>query len=385
MKYIFTAILLFLLSYNSKAQGWEDVSGGIDDIVYDMIKFDNELYVGGRFYFGVKSWDGSTWTNYPNLPGIGSILTLSVHNDTLYAGGGSPYQSSQSSVFRLINGGWEQIGGNFNKNPFSSTQQLISYDSLLISGGRFNTIGGVTIKNIASWDGNVWDSMGDGLDSTVLHLEVHEDTLYATGEFMASGSNTNVQNIAKWDGSNWISFDSNIVFSTTGPMKSFQGDLLIGNVWNNISGIEMKGIARWDGTNYSSMGDTIIKKIHEFWEFSNELYIAADIFASPPLILKRTVMKWNGTDWSQIGANFNQWIVCLEDYDNMLYCGGQFSAPTSHIGRYNPFLSTNEYKLEDKEIVKVVDLTGREIVEKPNTLLIYIYSDGTTKKVFRVE
>lgn len=36
-----------------------------------------------------------------------------------------------------------------------------------------------------------------------------------------------------------------------------------------------------------------------------------------------------------------------------------------------------------KELIKVVDLTGRETEVKPNKLLIYIYSDGTTKKVFK--
>jgi hypothetical protein len=37
------------------------------------------------------------------------------------------------------------------------------------------------------------------------------------------------------------------------------------------------------------------------------------------------------------------------------------------------------------ELLKIVDLMGRETEDKPNTLLIYIYSDGTAEKVFRVE
>ena len=28
---------------------------------------------------------------------------------------------------------------------------------------------------------------------------------------------------------------------------------------------------------------------------------------------------------------------------------------------------------------------GRETEDKPNTMLIYIYSDGTTEKVYRIE
>ena len=36
-------------------------------------------------------------------------------------------------------------------------------------------------------------------------------------------------------------------------------------------------------------------------------------------------------------------------------------------------------------IIKIIDLMGRETIEKPNTILIYVYSDGSTEKVYRVE
>lgn len=39
----------------------------------------------------------------------------------------------------------------------------------------------------------------------------------------------------------------------------------------------------------------------------------------------------------------------------------------------------------DKTLIKIVDSMGRETEIKPNTLLFYVYSDGTTEKVFRVE
>ena len=37
------------------------------------------------------------------------------------------------------------------------------------------------------------------------------------------------------------------------------------------------------------------------------------------------------------------------------------------------------------ELIKIVDLMGRDSEDKPNTLQVYIYSDGTTEKVFRIE
>lgn len=51
----------------------------------------------------------------------------------------------------------------------------------------------------------------------------------------------------------------------------------------------------------------------------------------------------------------------------------------------NGFASVPTLQNSPKTLVKVVDLMGREAESKPNTLLIYVYSDGTTEKVFRVE
>ncbi len=45
----------------------------------------------------------------------------------------------------------------------------------------------------------------------------------------------------------------------------------------------------------------------------------------------------------------------------------------------------NELKPQEKEVMRIVDLMGRDAEDKPNTLLIYIYSDNSTERVFRVE
>jgi hypothetical protein len=40
---------------------------------------------------------------------------------------------------------------------------------------------------------------------------------------------------------------------------------------------------------------------------------------------------------------------------------------------------------ENKVVVRIIDTMGRETEDKLNTLLIFIYSDGTREKIFRVE
>jgi len=45
----------------------------------------------------------------------------------------------------------------------------------------------------------------------------------------------------------------------------------------------------------------------------------------------------------------------------------------------------NELLTPEKKLIRIVDTMGIEREDKPNSLLIYIYSDGTTEKVFSVE
>jgi hypothetical protein len=53
--------------------------------------------------------------------------------------------------------------------------------------------------------------------------------------------------------------------------------------------------------------------------------------------------------------------------------------------KYSNFLSTGENNIDKPELLRIVDLTGRETPLRKNTILIYIYSDGSVKKVFTAE
>ena len=72
-----------------------------------------------------------------------------------------------------------------------------------------------------------------------------------------------------------------------------------------------------------------------------------------------------------------------------LICYGQNNIPIwNAIGddECNLTLNNQELSLNTvKTLMRIVDLTGRETDAKSNTLLIYIYSDGTKEKVFRFE
>ena len=54
----------------------------------------------------------------------------------------------------------------------------------LYVGGNFTTAGGVTVNNIAKWDGTAWFALGTGTNSTVSALAADSSgNLYVGGNF----------------------------------------------------------------------------------------------------------------------------------------------------------------------------------------------------------
>ena len=45
----------------------------------------------------------------------------------------------------------------------------------------------------------------------------------------------------------------------------------------------------------------------------------------------------------------------------------------------------NELNTSEPELIRIVDVMGRETAFKPNTVLIYVYADGTTERVMKLE
>jgi hypothetical protein len=62
------------------------------------------------------------------------------------------------------------------------------------------------------------------------------------------------------------------------------------------------------------------------------------------------------------------------------------SSQWGECGNYQDFfVGIEELTETNVHLIRIVDLLGLETEDLPNTLLIYVYSDGTTEKVVRIE
>lgn len=69
------------------------------------------------------------------------------------------------------------------------------------------------------------------------------------------------------------------------------------------------------------------------------------------------------------GTSWGRWEFVTGDYSN----------PGVDL---NVVLAVDDFSLQKKELVKIVDILGRETTFKNNNILFYIYSDGSTERKY---
>jgi len=338
----YTFIIIAIISFHSGfCQQWRGAGKGVNNVVYDLIKFKGKLYSSGRN--GVASWDGTKWEGVDKLLYmVGYSLALTTLNDTLYVS-----DELSSKVYKHNGSTWVQVGSSFS-GDWTGMKSLLTYKGQLISGGHFSWVNDSIVHNIAYWNGKNWVSLGKGLDGTVYHLTEHKGNLYASGTFLSSGGDSRVRFIAKWNGEKWMALDTtHKLNSGGGPMISFDSSLII-TLNDTISGIPMKGIAKWDGKKFVSLGNNLIRSVSSFLVFNNELYLSGTLYTLVPWVYDNVVLKWNGFFWTMVGDKFNERVNTLEDYNGELYSGGFFTKEENHVGRYN--ITTRNTNYLNKEI-----------------------------------
>lgn len=105
-------------------------------------------------------------------------------------------------------------------------------------------------------------------------------------------------------------------------------------------------------------------------------------------LLCLSLKNGNNTNISYFESSSNPNLSCIEvDDDTYSTINWTNIDPTSSFS--TSCVSSCAVGLEElnsvpRQLLQIVDLMGRETKYKPNTVLIYIYSDGTTERMFRL-
>ncbi len=253
---------------------------------------------------------------------------------------------------------WKNVGNGVT--GISSSTKILFFcndtaSNLLYLGGRFNNASGVSVSNIATWDGINYQSLGNfpvsvagsiAVDSNIVYcasgttvykfngsvwnalpafndgirtLAIVNGELYAGGEFLIQGTQFNgdyLRGIAKWNGTAWDSLGYGVGDfilgwdGTVNAIVEYQNKLVAAGMFRRAGSDTVYNIAMWDGTSWSSLGSGMYdsniggsynEDVYDLYADGNDLY-AAGRFKKAGGIIANGIAKWDGTNWDSLGG-----------------------------------------------------------------------------------
>lgn len=294
-------------------------AGGANESVLAMAaRNDGSIVVGGRFTnIGgvacnhIARWDGSTFTAL-GAGTDGEVSTmLSLPNGDLILGGNffNAGGVAATHIARWDGSAFSPIGSGIDPLvPFGSGLQAIVAlpNGDLVVAGTFQKIGGVTMNNIARWDGSTWNAMGTGINGPVRGLTVTlAGDVIATGSFTQAGGGV-AANIARWNGTTWSALGTGLgVFGGTTVATMPNGDVVVGGSFVTAGGLPANRIARWNGTSWSALGTGTGGVVAALLPMPSGDLLVGGLFTTAGGASSNRIARWNGTTWSTFGTGFD--------------------------------------------------------------------------------
>lgn len=262
----------------------------------------------------------------PYCPRVENIY---VDKDTLFVSGifinaGNLYTGL---VTKWHNYKWFNLGIINSQNWISC---LTKYKGNLFVGGDnigWNVNGSASIpslrKGLAYWDGSEWHAtvQNEPPNGTIYSLIVHNDTLFATGQFNKIDGVEGVKIMAYYDG-NWIYVgDVNVWRGVS--MEVFNGQLLVGAHYHGIR--RRTGATTWEsfpGMSSGSVDEMVVDT------FNNFLYIGGPFHYVEDTMYARNVAMYDGFKWHSLdGGTGGGGVIngAMAIYRGDLYIGGWFT------------------------------------------------------------
>ncbi len=337
---------------------WAADNNGMSSAIYALAPASDALYAGGLFYTAgrtvasqVARWDGSNWSALGagivgKVPIIGRVAALALNGSDFYVGGAFTNAGgiTISNLAKWNGTSWSAVGTGMNGGVWA----IASDGANVYAGGAFTTVGGVSANYIAKWNGSTWSALGLGLNTTVTAVAIGSDGIYAGGSFTTAGG-TNANRIARWDGVNWLPLGSGTTNGVDGNVAAIAvsgSTVYVGGSFANAGGLPASMVAKWDGTSWSNLGTGIQgASVYALAVVGSRLYVGGQ-FTTAGGLSTTNVACWDGNSWTTLGSGNSAngaspigIVTAMAAWGNDLYVGGTFQRigqkPAFRICRWN--------------------------------------------------
>jgi hypothetical protein len=343
-------------------QLWDDEFGvpGIEVLgaLSSFINHHGKTYISGSFesIAGISAtnlavWDDGHWqsADVPMTEGFAKFIPY--RNGFLGFGGigFEPPQPRIGGVAYWDGKQWTNITGLLTAPyPGVGVRDVLAVGDDVYVCGYFATIGGVPAQNIARWDGQKWNALGDGIElalaqgeegkfvaQLVTHLISFQNSIYAAGYFnWAGGKRAN--NIARWDGTNWYPLAEGTRYARNDPLGTDNGrvraltihqdQLIVAGSFQLAGEVHASGIARWDGVDWHSLEPGFPPGSALAIASNGDSLFVGGLFENRCVPeCSSYLTRWDGSRWSPLGQGVLGSVFLLGVDNDHLFASGDFA------------------------------------------------------------
>jgi hypothetical protein len=292
----------------------------------------------GGFYRTPTEASLTTQGGFTEEPAAGGVTCLISYGAALIAGGGFDHVGTTAArnVAAWNGETWEPLGDGVWSNGMRDwVSLLITFGNDLIAAGNISLSGQTAVRGIAAWNGQAWLPLGGGIDGSVLALTVYQGELIAAGNFTDAGG-VYARSIAAWNGSTWRSIGSGFGGEVT-ALAVLDGDLIAGGLITLAGSDQVHALVRWNGTTWQALSTTGLhgSEVTTLALYNDRLICGTIVYRhgpDNPGDLYDVIARWNGTSWRPLGSGIpientsvsHPGITCLATSGGDLFAVGDF-------------------------------------------------------------
>lgn len=177
-------------------------------------------------------------------------------------------------------------------------------EQLIVAGG-FSLAGNVGARNIASWDGQTWKPLGNGVTNVdypahVRAMTVFQGKLVIGGTFSITTSNGTANNLAQWDGTKWISLSGTAMGEVT-ALCVHNGELIVGGDFDTFGSSTMRRLGAFNGASWREFAGGVasspaLAHVYALVSLGDTLYVGGR-FSSAGGTPVNNIAAWRNGAW----------------------------------------------------------------------------------------
>jgi hypothetical protein len=267
------------------------IGPGLNSNVVAVAAVGTSYYAGGLFSgngsgYGplalhMAHWDGTNWSSLNNTA-FATVNQLATAGSNLFIAGYFDIAAANGDASWLAR--WD--GTNFWSvinalapivTIASIADDNIGFSAMAIQGTNLYASGQLRLNNCAYalyYDGNYGWPMGSGLNTNATAIAILGTNVYFSGPYVTNAGGVTVSQIARWNGNNWTDVGGGVVGTGSINALAVVGtNLYAGGGFTNIGGVAATRIAMWNGQAWSPLGSGVSPTVEALYTSGSDLYV----------------------------------------------------------------------------------------------------------------